>query len=213
MLDVRYFRIYQFSTGCLVFDLVILPTLSRLREYICFMYICCIFARCLNTLIRRCCVRRTMPQAKPILCPFYSVTYLRDEYAEDANTLTPFVCYIRNIVGMGKWLQSDLGFRIRRWGTDEGSVAADISVSHSQLSSVPFFPYYTLPVLFQTLSTLSIKFLAESFFLCSLFGEVFSRSAALLRCRPNSVSVLSLLLFASGLKRNLSLKWWQAEKE
>jgi hypothetical protein len=76
------------------------------------MYICCKFAFCLNTLIRCCYVRRTMPQRTPILCPFYSVTYL---YAEYANTLTPFVCYIRNTVGMGKWLQSDLRFRIRRW--------------------------------------------------------------------------------------------------
>jgi hypothetical protein len=79
------------------------------------MYICCIFSRCLNTLIRRRYFRRTLPHKKPVLCPFYSVTYLYVENAEDANTLTPFLCYIRNTVGIGKCLQSDLRFRIRRW--------------------------------------------------------------------------------------------------
>ena len=158
------------------------------------MYICCIFSRCLNTLIRRRYIRRTMPKKKPVLCPFYSVAYLYAEYAEGVNTLTSSVCYTRNTVGMGKWLQSDLRFRIRR-KAEEGSCTTDISVSHSQLCSVPFFPYYPLlPVLFQTPSTLSIKFLAESFFLCSHFGEVFPRSPALLRCQPNSVSALSTVI-------------------
>jgi hypothetical protein len=83
----------------------------------------------------------------------------------------------------------------KEMGAGEGSCTADISVSHSQLFSVPFFPYYPLlPVLFQTPCTLSIKFLAESFFLCSLFGEVFPRSPALLRCRPNTVSALSTVI-------------------
>lgn len=120
-IDVYYVRIYLFSTCCLALGLVILPTLSQPREHICFMYICWIFASCLNTLIRCCYMRRTMPQTKPTLCPFFfSITYLYVEYAEDPNTVTPFVCCVRNTVGMkegmGKCLQSDLRFRIKRLG-------------------------------------------------------------------------------------------------
>jgi len=154
-----------------------------------------------------------MPQIKPILCPLYSATYLYIEHAEDANTLTPFVCYIRNAVGMGKWLQSDLGFRIRRWR--QRNVLAlqtflylipSSLLSHSSRIIPSSRSCSRPPALSQLNSWPKVSFFALS-------------SARSFLAYPLSFAVrqilylLSLLLFASGLKRNLSLKWWQAEKE
>jgi hypothetical protein len=148
-----------------------------------------------------------MPQAEPILCPFYSVTYLYVEYAEDVNTLTPFLCYIRNIAGVGKWFQSDLRFRIRRWRYRKFLalqtflyLTASSLLSHSSRIIPSSRSCSRPPALSQLNSWPKVSFFALS-------------SARSFLAHPLSFAVgqilylLSLLLFASGLKRNLSLKW------
>jgi len=152
-------------------------------------------------------------QKKPILCPFYSVTHLYIECAEDANTLTPFVCYIRNTVGMGKWLQSDLRFGIRRWRQRKVLALQTFLYlipsslrSHSSRIIPSSLSCSRPPALSQLNSWPKVSFFALS-------------SARSFLTRPLSLAVgqilylLSLLLFASGLKRNLRLIWWHAEKE
>jgi len=134
-----------------------------------------------------------MPQTKPILCPLYSVTHLYVEYtyAEDPNTPTPFVCYIRNTVGMGKRLQSDLRFRIRRWGQRKVltlqtflSVILSSLLSHSSCIIPSSRSCSRPPALSQLNSWPKVSFFALS-------SAMSSRLPALLRCRPNSVSALS----------------------
>jgi hypothetical protein len=114
---------------------------------------------------------------------------------------------------MGKWLQSDLRFGIRRWG--QSWVLALPTFLYLILSSllshssriIPSYRSCSIPPAFSQLNSWP----KVSFFALS--------SARYFLAHPLSFAVgqilylLSLLLFASGLKRNLSLEWWHAEKE
>ena len=147
-----------------------------------------------------------MPHSKPILCPFYSVTYLYVEYAEDANTLTPFVCYVRNTVGIGKWLQSDLRFGIKRWRQREVLALQTFLylipsslLSHSSRIIPSSRSCSRPPALSQLNSWPKVSFFDLSSARSFLAHPVSFAAGQILY-------LLSLLLFASGLKGNLSLK-------
>lgn len=70
------------------------------------------------------------------------------------------------------------------------------------------------PRLYPNPSTLSIKFLAESFFLCSHFGKLFPKvySPTPLHCWPNPVSPLSIAI-CFRTEEKLGSKRRHTEKE